>query len=185
MKRKCKLNTCMRMTENEDGICDRCKKMLVDGVKKRNKKPINKKSRRKFPNLMKTAKNLHQRLRRLEEADEWGYVNLVNGGRCKWNECDGGHYFKSETCPNVRFHSMNVHPQAKMANKNMNDPFINNGYRNYLINRYGQSEFDKLEALATLPRKYHATELEEMIERYQKQLEEIKERTGWDINTKN
>jgi hypothetical protein len=163
------------MTENEDGICDKCKKMLVQGIKKRKKASVKKKSNRAYPKALARAKASFQRLRRLEESDENGMCKCVNGEIRHWTKCDGGHYFPA-TYLNTCFNRMNVHPQSKIANRNMNDPVIQDEYKTFLIYRYGIEAVKQLEQLTKIPKKYSAIELEMMADEFNIEVLQILEK---------
>jgi hypothetical protein len=154
------------MTENEDGICDKCKVMLVKGHKSRKQKAsVKKKSSRAYPTALARAKAAFQRLRRLEESDENGICKCVNGEIRHWTKCDGGHYFPA-TYLNTCFNRMNVNPQGKVSNRNMNDPNVQKGYLCYMLKKYGQEALDELEQLTKIPKKYSAMELEAMADEF-------------------
>lgn len=85
-----------------------------------------------------------QKLRRMEEADDQGYVICISSGqRMKWNDgCDGGHYIRSVNRA-VCFHPDNVWPQRKYDNHQLSGNRV--AYRPALIAKIGQERFDALE----------------------------------------
>ncbi len=86
-----------------------------------------------------------QLLRRLEEADEFGYCTCISTGkRIYYKECDGGHYI-SRTCRATEMEQDNVFPQSKYANQYLHGDYHN--YRDRLIDKIGLDRVERLEDL--------------------------------------
>ena len=86
-----------------------------------------------------------QLLRRLEEADEFGYCTCISTGkRIPYKECDGGHYI-SRTCRATELEPDNVWPQSKYANQYLHGDYHN--YRDRLIDKIGMDRVERLEDL--------------------------------------
>ena len=86
-----------------------------------------------------------QLLRRLEEADEFGYCTCISTGkRIYYKECDGGHYI-SRACRATELEPDNVWPQSKYANQYLHGDYHN--YRDRLIDKIGLDRVERLEDL--------------------------------------
>ena len=86
-----------------------------------------------------------QLLRRLEEADEFGYCTCISTGkRIYYKELDGGHYI-SRACRATEMEPDNVFPQSKYANQYLHGDYHN--YRDRLIDKIGLDRVERLEDL--------------------------------------
>jgi len=167
---KCKVNSCLKRGNFENGICPKCTTTL-NKVSKRNK-PLKKQSDSGWSKAFRECKTSFQKLRRLQEMDENGICKCVNGELKHWTKCDSGHWLPAQyksTC----FESMNVHPQSKVKNMNMNDPVVSGEYTAYMINRYGADEVEKLIQRSKQTRKYSTFELMTMKIDFDNQINEI------------
>ena len=96
-----------------------------------------------------------QLLRRLEEADQFGYCTCISTGkRIYYKECDGGHYI-SRTCRATELEHDNVWPQSKYANQYLHGDYHN--YRDSLIKKIG---LDRVERLEDLRRAWQGSDVE-------------------------
>ncbi len=171
MKSKCRSNQCLRVGEFLNGICPKCQNLIKQGFKKR--KPIKKNSDLSFPKAFKEAKQTFQLLRRVQEADTNGMVKTVHGGIKHYTKVDAGHYlpaYYKNTC----FNQFNVWCQEKNKNMDMQNPMTVLEYRNFLINKIGINELERLESIYKLPKKYSAFELIEMTKAWKVEIEQIK-----------
>lgn len=173
---KCKVNGCLKKGDFKNGICDKCFKSIQKKNKER-KRPVKKVSDNSYPKLFKDAKRLFQLLRRIQEADNNGYCVEVHGRSLHYKSCDAGHYMPA-TYLNTCFDAMNVHPQAKNKNLNMNDPLVIFEYRSFLVKKYGVGEVEKLEIRAKQIKKYSTFELEMMCKDFEKEILKIKDQKG-------
>ena len=171
MKSKCRSNQCLRVGEFESGICDKCQNLIKQGFKKR--KPIKKNSDLSFPKAFKEAKQTFQLLRRVQEADTNGMVKCVHGSIKHYTRCDSGHFYPA-MYKNTCFNHLNVHPQEKTKNMDMMNPATVLEYRNFLINKIGIHELERLESIYKLPKKYSSFELIEMTKAWKAEIEQIK-----------
>lgn len=80
-----------------------------------------------------------------------------------YDHFDCGHYY-SRMKMSVRFDERNANAECKACNRFSSDHLI--GYRDNLIKKIGQREFDLLTIEANQSRKWHAFELEELIKYY-------------------
>ena len=144
---------------------------MKQGFKKR--KPIKKQSEQSYPMAFKDAKRTFQLLRRLQESDLNGIVICVHGKRCHYTKCDGGHYLPAHNL-NTCFNSLNVWPQEKVKNLNMNDPIVAMEYRNFLIKKIGIKDVENLESTYKIQKKYSVFELVEMTKVWKSEIEQIK-----------
>ena len=86
-----------------------------------------------------------QLLRRLEEADEFGYCTCISTGKREYyQKLDGGHYL-SRRCRATELEPDNVWPQSKYANQYLNGDPLN--YRDGLIKKIGLERVERLEDL--------------------------------------
>lgn len=141
-------------------------------------KRIKKVSKRRYPVALKKAKELFQKLRRLEEADDNGYCRCVHGNIIHYTKCDGGHYYPAfylNTC----FNPLNVFPQEKQKNMDMQNPATQREYREFLIKKIGQKNLDLLDSTYRLPIKYSAVELEAMCNYFENEIEKQLKRLKW------
>lgn len=96
-----------------------------------------------------------QLLRRLEEADEFGYCTCISTGkRIYYKECDGGHLI-SRRCRATELEHDNVWPQSKYANQYLSGDYLN--YRDSLVNKIG---LDRVERLENLQRAWQGSDVE-------------------------
>ncbi len=167
---KCKVNNCTRKGNFENGICDKCKTVL-NKVSKRNK-PIRKESQGNWSKAFRECKASFQKLRRLQEMDNKGICKCVNGEYRHWNRCQGGHWIPAKNISTC-FEPMNVHPQTGHCNRDMDNPIVNNQYREYMVNRYGLESVQDLEIRSKQTKKYSVIELIEMKKDYDKQIFDI------------
>jgi hypothetical protein len=120
-----------------------------------------------------------QKLVRMKAADDNGYVSCVTCGRvAHYKTMDGGHYF-SRRHTRLKLFTGNCHPQCKRCNMMMGDPIINDAYRMYIINTYGQRRLDAMKKLTHLPpKKFYRHEIQEHHEELKAQVREHKKRLG-------
>jgi len=87
-----------------------------------------------------------QKLRRLQEADENGYVQCISSHRWyKWNQVDGGHYI-SRGCHATELEPDNVFPQSKRDNMYLSGNSAE--YRVRLITKIGIERVERLENMS-------------------------------------
>ena len=180
---KCASNQCLRKVSSKNTLCPSCQLKVLTPKKQPKAKQIKlfdtkmsdkEQKFRKNKALFHKALKSFQKLRRIQEADENGYVRCVNGEIKMWNRCDGGHYFSSGRFRNTAFTRMNVNPQAKDKNLGMGTGFIMEEYRAYLIAKYGKSAFERLEIQARIPRRWNDIELIEMRKRFDIEFNQIR-----------
>jgi hypothetical protein len=83
---------------------------------------------------------------------------------------NAGHYYNANNHWNVRFNEDNVHLQCEHCNTFLSGNLIN--YRENLLKKIGEGEFQLLEAEAKKTRKFTKEELKEIIETYKKKIKE-------------
>ena len=81
---------------------------------------------------------------------------------------NAGHFFNANNHYNVRFDERNVHLQCEHCNTFLSGNLIN--YRENLLKKIGEGEFQLLEAEANKTRKFTIEEVKEIIEIYKKKL---------------
>ena len=176
----------MRVGLWEKGICPKCEELLERSAKGKGRRlRANSKSSRKrksnYQTQLQRAKKAFQKLRRAEEADHNGMVSCCCGaGMFKWNDgrrVNGGHFYPAErlgTC----FDPDNVWPQGAGMNMRMHDPIVNNRYRQFMLDKFGQDKLDEMESRSLMPKKYNAIELEQMAKEYEAKIRRIIKEKG-------
>lgn len=87
-----------------------------------------------------------QKLRRLEEANDEGYVTCIScGKRLPWNEAQGGHYV-GRSCKATEIEHDNVWPQCPRCNGYLQGNLIM--YRRNLVRRIGEARVKRIEDMA-------------------------------------
>jgi hypothetical protein len=64
-----------------------------------------------------------------------------------------------------------VNPQTGWRNKEMDNPIVNNSYREYMIKKYGAEKVKFLEMLSQHPMKFSTWELVEMKRNFDAQID--------------
>jgi hypothetical protein len=120
-----------------------------------------------------------QKLSRMMASDDNGFCSCVScGRRGHYKTMDGGHYF-SRRHTRLKLFLGNCHPQCKRCNMMMGDPIVNDAYRMYIIERYGQRRLDAMKKLTYLPpKKFYRHEVQEYHEELKAQVKEHKKRLG-------
>lgn len=87
-----------------------------------------------------------QQLRRLEEANDEGYVTCIScGRRLLWSEAQGGHYV-SRSCRATEIEKDNIWPQCPKCNGLLNGNVVM--YRMHLVRRIGEDRVRRIENMA-------------------------------------
>ena len=122
---------------------------------------------------------LMQKLVRMKSADDNGYATCVTCGRvAHYKTMDGGHYF-SRRHTRLKLFEGNCHTQCKRCNMMMGAPIINDAYRMYIINTYGQRRLDAMKKLTYLPpKKIYRHEIQDYHAYLKEQIKEQKKRLG-------
>jgi len=79
---------------------------------------------------------------------------------------DAGHYFSIGNWPELRFLESNAWGQCKVCNQGLGGNL--EAYKIELLKRIGPDEYDRLERLKNVPRKYMVYELKALILKYKK-----------------
>ena len=96
--------------------------------------------------LRERALTLFQKLRRMEEANEDGYVSCISCGKLMhWKEAQGGHYIPRANSDTELEHD-NVWPQCQQCNGYLKGNPINYRYR--LVRKIGEERVKRIEHLA-------------------------------------
>ena len=130
-----------------------------------------------------TAKELEKKLDkvfshyiRLRAADDLGYVQCVTcGNRHNWKEVHCGHYMP-RTRKAVRFNEMNCQVQCVKCNYRRSGE--HDLFREYLLEKYGKEEVEKLERLAKLGGSDDAYSLQFKIDEYKEKVKQLKKEKG-------
>jgi len=103
---------------------------------------------------------------RRKDADEGGTVVCVTcNGFFHWKDVDCGHFIKRQH-RSTRWHERNCGTQCRRDNHFMGGR--QDDYSQYIIKTHGQEVFEELMQLKYQTKKHSRTEIEEMIEKYQK-----------------
>jgi len=128
--------------------------------------------------LTDEAATLLQRLRRMEEADDNGYVKCVTCGcvRHYKDKMQGGH-FRPRGKAATKLRKENVHPQCDSCNGfGMKFHGKEAEYTLYMIDRYGKELVDELIEESNNPKKWYRPELEDLIDQFKEEIKEQEKR---------
>lgn len=108
---------------------------------------------------------------RREDADEGGTTQCVTCGKYEfWKDLDAGHFVKRQH-RSVRWDERNVHPQCTRCNHFMGGR--QDDMALYIVRLYGKDCLTELMQLKYQTKKHTRVELEELIEKYKKKVEEL------------
>lgn len=109
------------------------------------KKPDKKK--RKIPSsIRESCLTAFQKLRRIEEASDAGYVRCISCGKVMhWKEAQGGHYIP-RSYRSTEMEKDNVNPQCSHCNLILNGNTAM--YRISLVKKIGEARVERLENMA-------------------------------------
>lgn len=178
VKVKCKVNPCMShvlVTDDNQGLC----RPHLAEIKKHGF--IKKKETGKSASYLKMkstgerrialdkALAAFQKYRKVFEADDNGYVEVVGGGKMKWNDpkCHGGHFHSSSILATA-FDWRNVWPQRAGDNHAMflGDEKAKQKYCDWLVKKIGKDEKDVIDKLARTSEHLTIYELNEKTKKY-------------------
>jgi len=136
----------------------------------------------KIKNWKKTKKKMQENLETIQDLVKAAqivfnkYIRLRDKHElcisCKQTpkKSNAGHYYNANNHWNVRFDENNVHLQCEHCNTFLSGNLIN--YRENLLKKIGEVEFQLLEAEANKTRKFTKEELKEIIDIYKKKIKE-------------
>lgn len=109
-------------------------------------KKVNKPKRRPIPkSIRSTAMSNFQKLRRMQEANDDGFVRCISCGKAMhWKEAQGGHYIPRTVRP-TEMDPDNVWPQCSQCNGVRAGNL--HAYRSRLVRTIGEERVKRLEAL--------------------------------------
>jgi hypothetical protein len=105
------------------------------------------------------------------------YIRLRDAGNVciscqkKPLKTNAGHFLNANNHWNVRFNELNVHLQCEHCNTYLSGNLIN--YRENLLKKIGEEEFNLLSLEAKKTRKFTAQELKEIIATYKQKIKEL------------
>lgn len=147
------------------------------------KKILAKQSRKRRAEIresLKTVKDYHKDCQKIFNT----YIRLRdNGKRCcscdtlldsRQRKFDAGHYFSQGGHGSVRYHEQNCFAQCVHCNRHLHGNIHN--YRNKLIERIGQDNFNHLEREANEQKKWTIDELKALIIVYKVKVKQIRAR---------
>jgi len=143
------------------------------------KKPIKRSAmiaRRKAPRKLRKSSLAALRRGAWEAFAKW--IKFRDGGVCftcdktglSGHDCQAGHGFVFSAYPAIRYDERNVHVQCFWCNHVLQGNQAI--YLRRIVERYGQAELDRLEALKPQARQYRRADFEQMIEHYRAKLTE-------------
>lgn len=108
---------------------------------------------------------------RRRHADVGGTVSCVTCQRLMfWKECHAGHFIKRQH-RSTRWRPTNVHPQCVGCNTYRGGQ--QDEYAKFIVQTYGLAEFNDLMESKHKVTKFTRSDLEEMIERFQKETQAL------------
>lgn len=111
---------------------------------------------------------------RTRNIDEGGTTNCVTCNRLfYYADLDAGHFVKRQH-KSVRWDERNVHPQCTRCNRFLNGAMDEMAL--YIYKLYGQDTLCELLRLKHTTKKYHRSEIEELISIYENKIEENERR---------
>ena len=119
---------------------------MVSRSKKPAKNKTNKPKKKPIPRNIRTrCLTSFQKLRRMEEANDEGYVQCISCGKIfSWKEVHGGHYIP-RTVRTTELDPDNVWPQCNKCNTYLAGNIF--GYRQNLLKKIGKERVERLENL--------------------------------------
>jgi len=126
--------------------------------------------------LIKTADRWFSRFIRLQAASDSGHCACITCGVVRfWKEIDAGHWINRDKL-GTRFELYNCHPQCISCNRFKSGRGAE--YSEYIINTYGEKEFNRLLKLSRQKTTLTKEELEEIIECCKKGVKILKKAKG-------
>ncbi|NBP59755.1 MAG: recombination protein NinG [Candidatus Fonsibacter lacus] len=148
---------------------DECIRVFVEEAKVKSWKKTKKKMQEDLEtiqDLVKATQIVFNKYIRLRDKDE-----LCISCKQIPKKSNAGHYYNANNHWNVRFNENNVHLQCEHCNTFLSGNLIN--YRENLLKKIGEGEFQLLEAEANKTRKFTKGELKEIIEAYKKKINNL------------
>lgn len=115
---------------------------------------------------------------RKRHADEGGTVSCVTCGKLMhWTESHAGHFIKRQH-RSTRWRPTNVHPQCPGDNTYRGG--LQDEYARFIVQTYGLPEFNDLMESKHKVSKFTRSDLEDLIQSYQRKLEALEARMNFD-----
>lgn len=131
---------------------------------------------RRAPDLKAKLDRIFSLYIRLRDTMPNGYFKCISCGKIKpFAQADCGHYVNRQHM-STRFHEMNCNAQCRHCNRFMEGNM--QGYRQGLIEKYGEQRVIILEALKNQTRHYSDFEYRELIKYYQALCDKLKKEKG-------
>lgn len=122
------------------------------------------KKKKSIAKLRSEAVTLYNKILRIKQADEWGYILCITcGDRKHWKNCDAGHFKHG-----LDFVEDNQHPQCKPCNSWGSGKL--DIYTLWMIDKYGRERVEELEVMSKRGHIFSRSELEEKIAELKKEL---------------
>ena len=148
---------------------DECIRVFVEEAKSKSWKKTKKNMQENLEtiqDLVKATQIIFNKYIRLRDKDE-----LCISCKQKPKKSNAGHYYNANNHWNVRFDENNVHLQCEHCNTFLSGNLIN--YRENLLKKIGESEFNLLEVEAKKTRKFTVQELKEIIATYKQKIKQF------------
>ena len=123
-----------------------------------------------------------QKLVRLKAADDNGFCQCVTCGSIEpYKDMQGGHFIQRGKTA-TKLVEKNINPQCvccnafRMGKGQDTETYLR--YRDYMVEKHGEDFVEELRAKAREVKKWDRWELEEMMERIQKEIKEQEKRVG-------
>lgn len=128
------------------------------------------------PDLVDKLDKFFSRYIRLRDAMSNGYFKCISCGKYKkLQQADNGHYINRKHMK-LRFSEINCNAQCRDCNRFDEGNII--GYRQGLIQKYGEAQVLLLESMKNETKKWEEWELKSLIEHYQKEVKRLEKEKG-------
>lgn len=120
--------------------------------------------------LIKKLDAIFSKYIRLRDADQNGICRCITCGTPKhWKELDNGHFIKRQNM-SLRFNEINCNAQCRKCN--WLEQGADDKYKEAIIKKYGQKQYDLLLYHKSQTKKWSRFELEYLIKEYQEKVKQ-------------
>lgn len=128
-------------------------------------------SGKKLKTLIHKLDTIFSKYIRLRDADSDGICRCITCGTHKhWTELDNGHFVKRQNM-SLRFSEINCNAQCRKCN--WSEQGADDKYKEAIIKKYGQKQYDLLMYHKSQTKKWSLFELEYLIKEYQQKVNEL------------
>jgi hypothetical protein len=153
-------------------ICHVCAKKIAAEKLKAKKEKVRKKKAESISVLTKKLDRVFSQYIRIKYANEYGIVKCFTcNNEHHWKEIQNGH-FQSRRYMSIRFHENNCRPQCYACNVGLHGNQYVFGVN--LDREIGSGKAEEMVMMSKVTKKFSSLELQEMIDIYTKNLEQVK-----------